>query len=224
MKSPARHSTEFGVLQGSHLGAWLTISLALMTWIGPDLLVRLDNAALDIQFRLRGERSPGQEIVLVLVDEKSLKEIGRWPWPRDAQARLVERLRAGGPAVIGLDVIYAEPEGSEPHTTTSSGNDRRLSVSLADAGNVVMALPFFVPASQTADDRSLPISPLAEHLRRSEFMLIKQTKTARDSLPYEAQGLLPPLDLLARQARGVGHVYRLPDHDGVTRREVLAVH
>ncbi len=223
MKSPARHSREFGLLQGSHLGAWLTISLALMTWIGPDLLVRLDNAALDVQFRLRGERSPGQEVVLVLVDEKSLKEIGRWPWPRDAQARLVERLRAGGPAVIGLDVIYAEPEGAELHTTTPSGYDRRLSASLADAGNVVMALPFFVSASQTADDRSLPISPLAEHLRRSEFMLIKQTKTAGDSVPYEAQGLLPPLDLLARQARGVGHVYRLPDHDGVTRREVLAV-
>ena len=36
--------------------------------------------------------------------------------------------------------------------------------------------------------------------------------------------MLPPLDTFAQQAKGLGHVYRLPDHDGVTRREVLALH
>jgi adenylate cyclase len=221
MKPLSRH--RFSLLQAGGVGGLLTIALALITWIGPDLLVRLDNAALDVQFRLRGERSPGQEVVLVLIDEKSLKEIGRWPWPRDLQARLVDRLRSHGPTVIGLDVIYAEPEDSDLHRKTPSGNDRQFSASLSDAGNVVMTLPFFVPGSRTGDDRSFPITLLAEHLRTNEFMLIKQTKSGRDSHPYEAQGLLPPLDLLARQARAVGHVYRLPDHDGVTRREILAV-
>jgi adenylate cyclase len=168
-----------------------------------------------MQFRLRGERNPGQEVVLVLVDEKSLKEIGRWPWPRDRQATLVDRLAAAKPSVIGLDVIYAEPENPL--------NDRRLSVSLANAGNVIMALPLFVPPFGAANHRSLTDSPLAESIGRSAFMLIRQTKTASDSLPYEAQGLLPPLDVLARHAQDVGHVYRLPDHDGVTRREILAV-
>ena len=54
-------------------------------------------------------------------------------------------------------------------------------------------------------------------------MLVKQTKSAEESHPYDATAMLPPLDLFAQQARSLGHVYRLPDHDGVTRREVLAL-
>jgi adenylate cyclase len=221
MTSQARHTRT--LLRGNLLGACLTIALALVTWIGPDLLVRLDSAALDIQFRLRGERNPGQEVVLVLVDEKSLKEVGRWPWSRDIQARLLGQLATGGPAVIGLDIIYAEPESTARQTAAPSANDRRLSVGLSHAGSVIMALPFFVPTGRSADDRFLINSAVTEPLERSTFRLIKQTKTVEDWHPYEAQGFLPPLDMLARKAHGIGHVYRLPDHDGVTRREVLAI-
>jgi hypothetical protein len=45
----------------------------------PNVVVRLDNTALDFQFRLQGERSPGQEVMLVLVDEKSLKRLDDGP-------------------------------------------------------------------------------------------------------------------------------------------------
>jgi adenylate cyclase len=223
MIPPIRYSRSSKLLQGKTLGALLALALALMTWLGPDFVVRLDDAALDLQFRLRGERTPGQNIVLVFVDEKSLNEIGRWPWPRDTQARLIERLAADGPAVIGLDVIYAEPDDSGRETAAPSENDRRLSASLAKAANVVLALPFFVPTGRSTADPFFPGSAVTAPLERSTFTLVKQTKTINEWHPYEAQGLLAPLDLLARQANGVGHVYRLPDHDGVTRREVLAV-
>ena len=227
----------------------VTLGLALLTWLAPNVVVRLDHTALDFQFRLRGERSPGQEVVLVLVDEKSLREIGRWPWPRDKQALLVDQIHAGEPAVLGLDIIYAEPEESdtvrdiktwlaaarqkEPLPNKVLGllearlhaldTDQQFAQSLARAGEVVLAMPFFVPEHQTADSLSDTTLAVPKYLRRSEFMLVKQTKSAEESHPYEATALLPPLDTFAQQARGLGHVYRLPDHDGVTRREVLAL-
>ncbi len=232
----------FGHLTLMTLGAAATIALGFLTWVGPTFVVRLDNAALDVQFRLRGERIPGREVVLVLVDEKSLKEIGRWPWPRDTQARLIEQLLATKPALVGLDVIYAEREEDwrdhEPMMAREqslyspakrfkpSENDRRFAASLAQAGNVVMAVPMFVPAgdgTETHSSASVPPKDPVSLLQRSYFMLVKQTKTALESHPYEAVAMLPPLDLLAQQAIGFGHVYRLPDHDGVTRREVLAL-
>lgn len=231
------------------MGVAVTIGLAFLTWLAPNVVVRLDNTALDFQFRLRGERSPGQDVVLVLVDEKSLKEIGRWPWPRDTQALLVDRIHAGEPAVLGLDIIYAEPEESdaireikswlaaaqqkEPLSNKVLGRlearlhaldtDQQFAQSLARAGEVVLAMPFFVQESQASDSSTDTTHTVPEHLRRSEFMLVKQTKSAEESHPYEATALLPPLDTFAQQARGLGHVYRLPDHDGVTRREVLAL-
>jgi adenylate cyclase len=49
-------------------------------------------------------------VVVVAIDEPSLAEIGRqWPWPRDLHARVVEQLRVGGAAAIGVDLIFAEP-------------------------------------------------------------------------------------------------------------------
>ncbi len=238
-----------GVRLGIGLGVAVTVGLAVLTWLAPNAVVRLDNTALDFQFRLRGERSPGQEVVLVLVDEKSLKEIGRWPWPRNKQALLVDQIHAGEPAVTGLDIIYAEPEESdtvrdltgwltaERRKGTLDGkalrlwetrlqtldSDRRFAQSLAQAGTVVMTMPFFVPEGHTADSFSGATHVVPESLRRSEFMLVKQTKSAEESHPYEATAMLPPLDSFVRQAKSLGHVYRLPDHDGVTRREVLAL-
>jgi len=231
------------------LGVVVTIGLAFLTWLAPNVVVRLDHTALDFQFRLRGERSPGQDVVLVLVDEKSLKEIGRWPWPRDKQALLVDQIHAGEPAVLGLDIIYAEPEESdtireikswlaatqqkEPLSNKVLGQletrlhaldtDQQFAQSLAQAGDLVLAMPFFVPESQATDSLTDTTHTVPELLRRSEFMLVKQTKSAQESHPYKAMALLPPLDTFAQQATGLGHVYRLPDHDGVTRREVLAL-
>jgi adenylate cyclase len=240
----------FGFRVGISLAVAVTIGLAFVTWLAPNVVVRLDNTVLDFQFRLRGERTPGQEVVMVLIDEKSLKEIGRWPWPRDKQALLVDQIDASEPAAIGLDIIYAEPEESEAARDLKDwlaaeqrkgtldakarrlletgfqtlDTDQRFAASLARAPRVVMALPFFVPEAQSADAISNAPLPIPENLKRSEFMLVKQTKSSAESYPYEAAAMLPPLDVLARQAKGLGHVYRLPDHDGVTRREVLALH
>ena len=249
MKFTADTNSGSGFPLGIGLGVAVTIGLTFLTWLAPNVVVRLDNTALDFQFRLRGERSPGQDVVLVLVDEKSLKEIGRWPWPRDKQALLVDRIHAGEPAVLGLDIIYAEPEESDAIREIKSwlaeeqqkeplpqkvlgllearlhalDTDQQFAQSLAQAGTVVLAMPFFVPESQATDSLTDTSLAVPELLRRSEFMLVKQTKSAQESHPYEATALLPPLDTFARQATGLGHVYRLPDHDGVTRREVLAL-
>lgn len=47
------------------------------------------------------------------MDEQSLHEVIRWPWPRDTQARLIQAIGAGGAKVIGLDIIYAELESAD---------------------------------------------------------------------------------------------------------------
>jgi len=227
----------------------LTIGLACLSWFTPTALVRLNDEALDFQFRLRGERNPGHDIALVLIDERSLKEIGRWPWSRDKQALLIERIGAQQPAVIGIDIIYAEPEDStdlhgietRPLNAQRGGRlvdqavhprrarpeafsaDERLADSLSQAGKTVLTLPFFIPESGAAALSSSTIETASESLKRSEFMIVKQTKSPEDSRPYEATAVLPLLSQFARGAAALGHVYRLPDHDGVTRREVLAL-
>lgn len=51
---------------------------------------------------------------IVDIDERSLKELGQWPWPRDRLAELVDRLHAAGAAVVAFDVLFVEPDRMSP--------------------------------------------------------------------------------------------------------------
>ena len=65
--------------------------------------------------RLRLTLAGGQDerIVIVDIDEKSLAEIGRWPWSRNVVARMVDQLfDRYGVAVVGFDVVFAEADTS----------------------------------------------------------------------------------------------------------------
>ena len=52
--------------------------------------------------------------VIVDIDEKSLREIGQWPWPRTVLADLFEKSKEAGMLVLGLDVLFAEKDRTSP--------------------------------------------------------------------------------------------------------------
>ena len=52
----------------------------VFTVLADNPLIRgLETASLDLRFRLRGVRPPGSEVVVILVDDRSLESLGRWP-------------------------------------------------------------------------------------------------------------------------------------------------
>ena len=72
-------------------------------------LEQLENTAYDARLNLTLPRGVDERVVVVAVDEASLSEVGRWPWPRDVLARLVERLYDDYDArAVGFDVVFAE--------------------------------------------------------------------------------------------------------------------
>ncbi len=67
----------------------------------------------DARLRLTMPETLDQRVVIVDIDEKSLGEVGRWPWGRNVMAELVRRLTDQYQAsVIGFDVVFAEPDAS----------------------------------------------------------------------------------------------------------------
>lgn len=75
--------------------------------------------------------SASGDIVLVQVDNKSLREVGQWPWPRSKQAQLFEKLRQANPRSISADIVYAGP--------TRPAEDLALSRALSGATNLTLA-------------------------------------------------------------------------------------
>jgi adenylate cyclase len=72
----------------------------------------LDNLIYDARLRLTMPRTVDDRIAIVDIDEKSLAEVGRWPWSRDRMAALVDRLFDDGATTVGLDIVLAEPDDS----------------------------------------------------------------------------------------------------------------
>jgi len=58
-------------------------------------------------------QTPGM-VTIVDIDEESLKRFGQWPWPRTLVARMLDRLTMMRAAVVGFDVVFAEPDRMSP--------------------------------------------------------------------------------------------------------------
>jgi CHASE2 domain-containing sensor protein len=87
--------------------------VALYLW-NPSPVQRLELATVDTRFSVRGGGTPDPRLVIVAVDDATLRRFGgATRLPRSAYARMLERLRADRPAVIGLDVLFDSP-GRDP--------------------------------------------------------------------------------------------------------------
>ena len=77
------------------------------------VLQRLDDIIYDARLRATMPKTLDDRIVIVDIDEKSLAEIGRWPWARNRLAELVEELQdRQKTALLGFDVVFAEADES----------------------------------------------------------------------------------------------------------------
>lgn len=80
-------------------------------------------------------------IIVVGIDDASMQTLNeRWPWPRRLHARLIERLRDAGAAVVAFDVMFDHPSNPD--------DDKALAQAIERAGNVVLA------ASRTKQETS----------------------------------------------------------------------
>ncbi|HYW55906.1 MAG TPA: adenylate/guanylate cyclase domain-containing protein [Polaromonas sp.] len=77
------------------------------------VLQRLDDIIYDARLRATMPKTLDERIVIVDIDEKSLAEVGRWPWGRNKLAELVEELiDRQKAAMLGFDVVFAEADDS----------------------------------------------------------------------------------------------------------------
>ena len=159
--------TRSGLMRLVLIALFLASAFSALRFTGCAVLDQAENRALDLRFRWRGEVLAGEDVVIVAVDDRSIEEIGRWPWPRAVQAKLIDRIAEGGPAVIGLDIVHSEASGgltdsqlrsitkglSERgrqnvlHALVNNRDDALFAESLKKAGNVVLG--YFVDFSNT---------------------------------------------------------------------------
>ncbi|MDO9006193.1 MAG: CHASE2 domain-containing protein [Aquabacterium sp.] len=117
---------------------WLGVSallalLALLLGAG-SWTWRLDQAAYDTGLSLWSRPAP-DDIVLVTIDEASLRQLGQWPWPRALHATVIQQINQAQPKAILLDLLLSEPS-PDPE------QDQVLAQAIQQSGKVVLPLSF----------------------------------------------------------------------------------
>lgn len=124
---------------------------AALAWSGNAR--RLDNQIYD---RLMRWRAPAVDprILIVAIDDDSLKRLGAWPWPRDIHARLIDRLKQAKVAVAAYDVLFIE----------ATPQDGMLGQAMAHGPPLVAPMLFQAPGTNGASvDAIAPVPAVAQH-------------------------------------------------------------
>lgn len=189
----------------------------------------LDSFIYDTKVRLTMPGTEDDRIVILDIDEKSLGEVGRWPWSRDKMATLIDKLfDTHGILLLGFDVVFAEPD--------DSSGLKSLEVlarkDLRDDGAYQAALKGLRPKldydtrfAQSLKDRAVILG---------YYLSSKEGGTSSGAIPepvlpagtFEGRnipftswlnhgGNLPELQ---KAAAGAGHFNPLVDSDGISRR------
>ena len=97
-------------------------------------------------------------IVIVTIDNESLKANGQWPWPRSTHAKLLEQIAAAQPAGVALDLILTEP-------AINPNDDRLLAQALTHIPNSVLPVLLQQDAANDAIETQKPVTILSDQTR-----------------------------------------------------------
>jgi adenylate cyclase len=179
---------------------------AALRHFDPHPLHMLELRGIDARQQFRGPLAVGDQVAIVGVDEKSLAEFGRWPWPRSRMAELITKLTKLGAAVIALDIVFAEPQPED---------DPELAKAIRDSGRVVLG--YFIDFAAPREQQSPP--------GLSSYNLLKPGlgNSPGQNRLSTAPRIVDNIPEIAEAAKRGGYFNMFPDDDGIFRRVPLGI-
>ncbi|RLA69581.1 MAG: adenylate/guanylate cyclase domain-containing protein [Epsilonproteobacteria bacterium] len=193
----------------------------LLSWaylFMPQTFFSLNNNLRDFLFTIRGELPKSDKIVIVDIDEAALKQFGQWPWPRSVVAELINKLSDADAGIIGLDIVFAEPDRTSPHRIVSKikGNTAKLEnydfiLSETLARTPTIGGYFFT--FEENDENNTPLIPAT---------IVEKGLIHNNSI-LEPKGIVLNLDILQEKFYSSGFFNNIPDKGGMIHRVPLVM-
>ena len=193
-------------------GIVLLIFLVLIKIQDSNFVRKIENISYDAYQSLFVEKSTFDEVVIIDIDEKSIGEIGQFPWRRDIFANLIQKLNQYGVSVITFDVFFSEDDKQNPKKILEEFNikndtvldsDQKLLESI-QSSNVV--LPVLGDISKYNKDN--PSKPKTN--------IVSKGGDPSDYI-YSFKNKITSLERFNNAAKGVGTISYLDSSDAVLR-------
>jgi adenylate cyclase len=188
----------------------VVLTLSVMHLTNVRFFEVLEEKTLDMRFQFRGTIPPGPETVIAAIDEKSIKELGRFPWPRSVWGRVVDRLTEDGAKVIVFDVFFTEAENVV--------SDDLFQDAIRRSGRVILPMVFdLIEGYQGSGFTDTKL----DFMTSSAYMTVKNSDLPFS--PIKAKMVLPTLQRFSAFAQSLAHINMVSDRDGTLRWEILAI-
>ncbi len=209
------------------VGVLIAAVVGIAGLFGAAPLQRLDDAVLDGLMRATASGAPARDTVVVDIDDVSLAEVGQWPWPRYRLAALVERIAAGHPKAIALDVLLPEADRvSLADIRATFQRDFGLEVAISGVPDGLLDNDGYLGHAMAQTDAVGARYFYFDHATA-------ETAPVRPGVGFEgalaaleldrAHGVLDNVAPVATQTRASGFVNMAVDRDGVLRRLPLLI-
>ena len=219
MNSLIRRAQQVGLARA--ICVLLLFALVPLRLADPRPLQELRTRTFDFFQVLRPRPQEIRPVVIVDIDEASLKAIGQWPWPRTTVADLVTQITQLGAVAIGFDIIFPEPDRMSPAIAERSfrGIDTETRAKLDSLPSNDEALAEAITHSKVAVGQAGAASP---EVRTAADAALQTGFAVRgpDARPYLVTfaGLLRNVPVIEQAAAGRGLFSIDPESDGIIRR------
>ena len=190
------------------IAASLAFLIGGLSFFFPKPFYFLDAKWTDQYFQFRGPLVPQNRVALVVIDEKSLTRLGRWPWPRATMARLVDQLKISGAKVIGFDITFSE----------TSSDDKILARALQKTPDTILGY-FFYPSQNEFSEAAMGQKEILENdqtIFPSSLSLSSKQLESSGKKVFGVQANVPEITkALGGEHQGFFNVF--PDLDGTIR-------
>ena len=180
-----------------------------LIWVEPPWHEPLQLMSFDTYQSISPRRIESTPAMVVEIDERSLKALGQWPWPRTQLADLVDAIARHNPAAIGIDILMPEVDPLSPERlmeraralapavaselATRPSNDSELARALAAVPAVVAVAGTMEPTRRTL--RTAPFSvadiagqPVVATTGVAALSRFADVLTSRDEIDRAAAG------------------------------------
>lgn len=173
----------------------------------------------------RGTIEPTGHVVIVDIDERSIKEIGQFPWKRNDVAKMINNLGEAGVEAIGFDIMFPEPDKSSPHRVISELGIEDI-VPKDKQVNYDELLAFAVAKTPTILGYTFDFDGREIHKHKEAPKIpatIVKINNGEHEYIQEADGVITNIPIIQNASRTSGFFNVRPDSDGVIRSVPLVL-
>jgi len=203
----------------------ITLLIIILQWLNPTWFDRLEGIAYDFKLVHFSASYPtsAANIQIIDIDEKSLKDIGRWPWPRKYLAQIVDQLTVQGAIVIAFDMLFSEAQQNPVSQVQQALLKHHINLDLSQIKNQLDDDATFARSIANNDVVLGTLFQQDKKLHQGTILAptITQPQQPLSHLLNQYLGYNASIEKLNQVAQGQGFINAVIDADGFIRRTAL---